>query len=219
MNKVVVVTGHRRSGTSMMMRALHTGGLPALYDEKFSGVDSEPDSKGYAPNHPAGLFEVGYYNQLRPAFMRQLAMRDALYAVKITWDCLVYLPRGNWTIIFMERPSDEINASCARVDEYIRETGTEEQKNQRNTELICRSTALPFSCFRPYNDDDVTHVLGAMKERRDVELLRVKYHDVIREPLTVFTMLRYTPLGRERLPIDIDKAASVIDSNLYRVRK
>ena len=220
---IVVVSGHRRSGTSMMMRALHSAGLPALYDKGLQGRDSKPDAAGYAPNHPEGLFEVGYFNLLKPEFMRSLVARDVgTFAVKVTWDCLVYLPKGDWKIIFMHRSGDEIDASCRRVDKYIADQVDGDYQTdlkQRTSTLISRSKALPFSCFRPYSHDNITHVLDIMRERRDVELLSVQYQDVIDDPVKVFEYLKYTPLHRERLPLDVDKAAAVIDEKLHRVRK
>jgi hypothetical protein len=208
---IVVVSGHRRSGNE--------GGLSVLFDENLQGRESEPDENGYAPNHPSGLFEVGYYNQLKPQFLRAVRDRQPICALKITWDCLVYLPKGEWIIIFMDRSAEEIDASCAKVDDYIRDHGSAKMNDQRNNQLKKISKTLPFSCFRRYSHDDVEHVLGIMGERRDVELLRVNYQDVINNPEKVFSDLKYTPLDKERIPIDAKMSASVIDKNLYRVRK
>lgn len=205
---ITVVSGHRRSGTSMMMRALHASGMDILYNPTLEAVN--PDENGYQPN-PGGLYEVGFISYMSPKFLRLLPKNTC--AIKILWDGLVYLPKGDWKIIFMERDPEEIEASSARVDKHILSSGKQSAINHPVT------ATLPFCCYRTYNQDNIDHVLGIMDARRDVEIIRVQYQDVIDNPVAVFERLKYTPLGKERLPIDVEKAAAIVDPDLRRERK
>jgi hypothetical protein len=108
----------------------------------------------------------------------------------------------------MDRDEDEINESIARSDAHLRSSGVKENPPTRYT----------FDVFRPYSRDDVEHVLGIMEARSDVNLLKVNYKDLIEDPKGTFESIKYTPLGKERLPIDIDRAVSVINPEYYRVR-
>ncbi len=216
---ITVVSGHRRSGTSMMMLALHYAGMRAIYNPDLNNKDYKPDPEGYAPNAKAGLFEVGYFALLDPLFYKTLVEHpEDGFILKIPWDCLVYLPKGDWKIIFMNRDAEEIDRSCARVDKYLKEYGDKDVLEERMNQLIPKSKALPFSIYRKYNQEHIDHVLGIMETRSDVELIPVQYQDVINNPVKVFESIKYTPSGKERLPIDIDKAASVINPELHRVR-
>jgi hypothetical protein len=217
---IVIVSGHRRTGTSMMMLALHAAGMQALYNPILNNKDCKLDPEGYAPNAKAGLFEVGYYALLDPLFFRKLVEHpDDGFIVKIPWDCIVYLPKGDWKIVFMHRDAEEIDRSCARVDKYLEEYGDKVALENRMKQLIPTSKALPFSIYKKYNQDDIDHVLGIMETRSDVELIPVQYQDVIDDPVKVFKRLKYTPLGKERLPIDIEKAAATINPDFHRIRK
>jgi hypothetical protein len=203
---ITVVSGHRRSGTSMMMQALHEGGLPALYTPALENAN--PDTNGFQPN-PGGLYEVGFLSYTVPKFLR--LMPDGC-AVKIMWDGIVNLPKGDWKIIFMERSQKEIESSIAILEKHLIENNIASAYNHPLTR------GMPFCCFRTYNRDNIDHVLGIMDTRRDVELLSVQYQDVINSPIKVFQQLKYTDSGEERLPIDVDKAAAVINTDLHRVR-
>lgn len=184
----------------MMMQALHEGGM---------GMILNPSLRAEEELNPAGIYEVGFLSYMSPKFLR--LMPDGCL-VKIMWDGIVNLPKGEWKIIFMERDEAEINASVERVDKYLGENGMASALNHKVT------TTLPFCCYRTYNRDHIDHVLGIMDTRSDVELIPVQYQDVIDNPVKVFERLKYTPLGKERLPIDIEKAAAVINPDLHRIR-
>lgn len=205
---ITVVSGHRRTGTSAMMKALHVGGLPAAYDKSLE----RPDEEGYNPN-PGGLYEIGYANALSPGFLRIIT--DGC-VVKLMWDALPLLPKGDWKVIFMHRNPEEINASCERVDEHL---AKDMDIVKRQTNINKGIVGLPFSVFRPYNQDDIDHVLGILEMRHDVDIIPVQYQDLIDNPVQVFEQIKYTPLGKERLPIDVEKAAATINPDFHRVRK
>jgi LPS sulfotransferase NodH len=99
---VTVVSGAPRSGTSLMMRMLEAGGIPALTDGQ-----RPPDA-----HNPHGYFEYSP--------VKRLALGDAAswieaargQAVKIIYRLLMHLPpHMTYRIIFMERDLAEVFAS------------------------------------------------------------------------------------------------------------
>lgn len=196
---ITVVSGHRRSGTSAMMSALYAGLKEGqiLYQPAQERLNKPEE--GYVPN-PGHLYEVGraYYTSAK--FLRMMP-HDSL--VKILWDGLANLPKGDYTVIFMERDENEINASVARSDAHLRSQGVRENPQ----------TAFTFDVFRPYDQDNIDHVLGIMEMRKDVRLLRVGFKDVIDNPLREFERIS------KYVSIDPEKAASVINPKFYRFRK
>ena len=193
MEPVFLIFSFRRSGSSMMAHALHTGGLPIVFmplnDSQFNIPFSDP-VKGYKPN-PNGFFSMeGYIDYQYPSFYDQYQGK----LLKIPRVALRELPPGKYKIIYMERDTDEILRSY-------------------------RS----FIGFRDWNTVETSvylkeEILGAelrlLKKRGDVEVLTVNYRDVIKNPSKTFERIR--DFG---FPIDPEKAASVVDQSLYRHRK
>jgi hypothetical protein len=97
---VTVVSGAPRSGTSLMMRMLEAGGIPALTDGQ-----RPPDA-----HNPHGYFEYSPVKRLAEDASWIEAARGQ--AVKIIYRLLTYLPpRMSYRIIFMERDLAEVFAS------------------------------------------------------------------------------------------------------------
>jgi len=97
---VTIVSGLPRSGTSMMMRMLDAGGLPALTDHV---------RKADADN-PRGYFEFEPVKKTKedPSWLDQAGGR----AVKMVYRLLYDLPPGReYRIIFMRRRIEEVVAS------------------------------------------------------------------------------------------------------------
>jgi hypothetical protein len=181
----------------MMMRAMHDGGLQCLVQ-----IDQEKLNTGedYIPN-PDGLWEVGQTYYTSPKFLRLMQDGDC---VKILFDGLASIPKGEYKVIFMHRHVDEINLSIERVDKHLRSQGIPENK------MMLR----PFDVFRPYNQDDIDHVLGICEARSDIELIQVQYRDVIENPIMVFEGLK-----KRGIPINVEKSAAIVNQNYYRSRK
>ncbi|NOZ25936.1 MAG: sulfotransferase domain-containing protein [Nitrospirae bacterium] len=101
---VIVVTGLPRSGTSMMMRMLHAGGLEVVTDNIRKADEDNPD---------------GYYEFEKVKQMSE----DASWldgakgkAVKMASMLLYDLPMGNhYKLIFMKRKMEEILASQRKM--------------------------------------------------------------------------------------------------------
>jgi len=197
---IYIVSGYRRSGTTMMMQALHAGGLPVIAAPHMDRMNFEHE--GYAPN-PGRLMEVGQSYYKRPSFLRLLADSHEDSCVKIFFDGLCYLPSGNWTVIYMHRDPGEIQMSLQRADKYREDVGIK----RRNPDFEV------WDVFRPYNQQAIDHVLGICRNRLDVMLLELEYKRVIESPIDVFEEL--AALG---VPIDPVKAAAVVDPKHYRSR-
>jgi len=97
---VVIVSGLPRSGTSMMMRMLESGGIPMLVDNLRAADEDNPE--GYYE------FEPVKKTKEAPAWLEQARGR----AVKMVYRLLYDLPSGyTYYVIFMQRHLDEIVAS------------------------------------------------------------------------------------------------------------
>jgi hypothetical protein len=162
----------------------------------------------YQPN-PNGLYEVGVLQYLNAKFTRKL---EHGCLIKILYDGLPSLPASDYKIVFMTRNEDEVRASCDRVMAYNMES-CGENYDRLKAEEETRTHALPFYCLRPHSSQDVHHVLGICRQRRDFDLIKVDYGDVIRDPEKEFN--RLADLG---IPIDPMKSAKTIDKKLHRCR-
>ena len=98
---IIVVSGLPRSGTSMMMKMLMEGGVPAVSDSIRSADEDNPN----------GYFEFEPVKQLSEGENKWLS--DANHkVVKIVSALLEYLPASHhYKILFMERDIEEILAS------------------------------------------------------------------------------------------------------------
>lgn len=99
---VTVVSGLPRSGTSLMMQMLRTGGLPLLSDDRRPADES----------NPRGYFEFEPVKRLRTD--QSWLGRARGHAVKVIHLLLRELPtdgRFTYRVIFMKRPLAEIIAS------------------------------------------------------------------------------------------------------------
>ncbi len=212
---IYIVSGYRRTGTSAMMKALHAGGISAIYmpdlDEQVN-----PNHNGYQPN-PGGLYEVGLNQYMNVDFLREISDESV---VKILFDGLPFLPYRDYKIIWMERDLEEIQASTERVDLHIIEAACGAMPSDEGVKYALQKKAekitklLPFNCFKPYNQKDMDHVLGICEARSDMCVIKIQFSELIRQPQRVFTTLKL--MG---VPINVHKAAAVIDEKLYRVRK
>jgi len=190
-----------------MMQSLHAGGLGVIHVPAME--QANPFSDGYAPN-PGGLYEVGLGAYMNSRVLR--CIRDGNRgAIKILFDGLPNLAKGDYKIIFMERDVDEIDMSTKRVDKHIlSQSGGQRRLASRADEI---TAILPFCVYRPYNQEDIDHVLGICEARKDMEVIKVNYADLIDNPISIFEYL--VKCG---IPVNPDDAAKVIDPQLYRVR-
>ena len=181
----------------MMMRALADGlqSGQVLYQPAQERIGNKRED-GYIPN-PSGLLEVGQQYYKNAVFLRKIPDNSVL---KILYDGLANLPSGEYTIIFMTRRECDILASCQKVDEHLRQVGVPENRQKDRT----------FDVFRPYRQDDIDHVLGIVRQRKDMNLIEVRFEDVIADPESAFLCLS------KRIPINAELAAKVVNPSYYR---
>jgi Sulfotransferase family len=182
---IVVVSGLPRSGTSMMMRMLHAGGVPTLTD-----ASREADA-----SNPHGYFEFGPTKDMARDPDRRWLRRARGRAVKLVSPLLEHLPGGHtYRIIFMERDLGEViasqNAMLARRGEPSTLASDAEVRTMYEAHL---ATARRLIAAHP-----------------DMMSLTVRYADVLAHPLDEARRIAGF-LGR---PLDHAAMAAAVDRNL-----
>jgi len=152
---VYIVSGLPRSGTSMMMKMLETGGIPAFIDN--IRVPDEDNPKGY--------YEYERVKQLAKdsAWISEACGK----AVKIISMLLVHLPPGfEYKVIFMQRNMNEILASQAAM---LARTGkTEIQISDENL-------ALKF-------ESHLEEVKNWIAQQQNIDVLYINYNALLISP-------------------------------------
>jgi hypothetical protein len=181
-----IVSGLERSGTSMMMQILTAGGIPTAYD----------DSRSSDENNPRGYYELEggkIINKLLDGSFPFERYRARF--VKITAFGLMYLPLGNYKIIYMERNLDEVMDSMGKM------LG----KKDPDRESI-------KSSFQKLNE----YVKKVFLQRNDVNVLFVNYNNVLRDPKRhIQDICRFLGVA----DMNQDRMLGVVDQRLYRQRK
>jgi hypothetical protein len=189
----------------MMMEAIYAGMNHGSIIYQKQMEDYNQDGTDYKPV-PGRLWEVGQRFYTSARFLRAIP-DDSL--IKIFYDGLPNLPGGDYVIIFMVRDPEEIKESVKRTDAHLRATGVAENK----------SNPLTFNVYRPYNKENIDHVLSICEVRRDFRVIMVNYKDVIEDPEREFRKIKYSAVDHIQVDIDIEKAAAKINPELYRNRK
>ena len=129
---IYVVTGHPRSGTSMMMQALEAGGIPAAFNDKRDArlaLLGDHQLSGFNPNGSYELTWDDLYWNFPEAF-------DGM-AVKLVWDHLRFLKgfEGGYSVISMVRDPEEVRQSYEATVSQRRTTITRFYPNRLNSVL------------------------------------------------------------------------------------
>jgi hypothetical protein len=185
---IAIVSGLPRSGTSLMMQMLAAGGLPVLSDgERRADVDN-----------PRGYLEWEQVKQLPrdPACIAQAEGK----VVKVISQLLLSLPAGHqYRIIFMLRPLPEVLAS---QDEMLRRRGTLDPAEDNS--VVARAF-----------QDHLSEVYAWLNSKPYVQVSRVQYHAVLREPKEAAgAVAKFL-----ELPLDIEAMTRQVDGTLYRQRR
>jgi hypothetical protein len=152
---ITIVSGLPRSGTSMMMRMLETGGMPVLIDNlRVADADN-----------PRGYYEFEPVKQI--ARDRSWLPGARGKAVKIISELLKHLPPDDkYRVIFMRRRLEEVFASQ-------REMLTRRGKSADNG-----SDVRMVELFRQH----LARVDAWLKKQSNIEFLYVDYHTIIANP-------------------------------------
>src|SRR5271167_2924263 len=155
---ITIVSGLPRSGTSLMMQMLDAGGLPILSDgERKADTDN-----------PKGYLEWERIKQL-PKDPGLIAEAEGK-VVKIISQLILSLPAGyEYRIVFMQRPLPEVLKS---QDEMLRRRG--------NADSMAATSAIEEAFQR-----HLVEVNKWLASKANMQVLRVHYHRVLREPQAV----------------------------------
>lgn len=184
---ITIVSGLPRSGTSLMMQMLAAGGLSALCD----GL-RKPDT-----DNPKGYLEWELIKQLPKDPHRIVEAENKV--VKIVSQLLQYLPTGrDYRVIFMQRPLDEVLKS---QDEML----VRRDKYSSDTDLQAVRRAF---------EKHLSQVETWLKGRSEISVLRIQYHDVLRQPRSIAE----TILDFLKIHLDVEAMARQVEPSLYRNR-
>ncbi len=176
---IYIVSGYPRTGTSMMMFGLQTGGLEVAYSKNRESLSSFGDNH-YHPNYN-GFYEVSMKEYKLSNF--PLQYQGKLIKVML-WglDSLAVNLEG-YRIIIMSR----------------------------NPEEIRQSFEAAFNEVISPDPDKILLEYGKMMNRKDVQSVNIlEYRKVIENP--------EREIGNLDWPIDVIKAASIVDPQQYRFR-
>ena len=133
-----IVSGLERSGTSLMMQVLHSGGLPMAFD------DSRPADQ----HNPRGYYELAggkIISRLMDSTFDLASNKGRI--VKITAYGLKFLPKGNYKIIYMLRKIDEVLDSMHKMGipiDKARERVLLRKLNRLSFDLIDRRDDIEY---------------------------------------------------------------------------
>jgi len=186
---VTVVSGLPRSGTSMMMRMLESGGIPPLTDELREADKDNP--KGYYEFERVKKLDEGDTDWVEQAQGKSVKVISAL---------LKYLPAGyTYKLIFMRRNMDEILASQRQML-IRREEPTDSVSDEELADL-----------FRKH----LAQIQAWIDGQPNVEVIYVSYNDVVENPLEQSQRINHF-LGDT---LDVERMVRVVDQALYRQRE
>ena len=103
-----IVTGHFRSGTSMVMQALTAGGINPIHrngePKKFNITDDyHPNPNGYYQMYPKDIDRISKFIHLVP---------ERIMKIHTPW--WEYMPLGNYTVIYIVRDPAEVAMSLQK---------------------------------------------------------------------------------------------------------
>lgn len=185
---IYVVSGYMRTGTSMMMRALMSGGLtPKVSVERERVVTERFENGAFHPNI-FGLYEM-FQKEIVKSVMDPSSIDGKL--IKCLAGGLSRFAAWDWRVIFMQRDYEEMRQSCLAIFDG-------------------RKGLLPAEdVFR----EQMAYFKGQMNERRDIDWVEFEYREVLDNPLAHFKKLK-----DRGWPIDAEKASSIVDPEQCRYR-
>jgi len=186
--KITIVSGLPRSGTSMMMKMLAAGGMPILTDHIRTADDDNPG--GYYEFEPVKGLIDGKSDWLSQATGK---------AVKVIATLLTYLPDSyTYQVVFIQRAMPEILASQRKM-------------------LLARGKdpdAVSDEDMSRIFNAHLQKVTTWMQKQPNLTCLMIDYNTMLANPHPHVEEVGKFFNGT----LDISKMAQVIDPNLYRHR-
>lgn len=185
---IAVVSGLPRSGTSMMMKMLEAGGLPALTDAIRTADNDNP--KGYYEFERVKQMDKGDTAWLPEARGKVVKVISAL---------LRYLPADyQYRVIFVRREMEEILASQRKM--LVNRGEDPDKMDDAQMAALFEKHIKQIETWLASQPNIATHYLH--------------YSDILADPETAAASIN-TFLGGT---LDVEKMALVVDPNLYRNR-
>jgi hypothetical protein len=189
---VTIVTGLPRSGTSMMMRMLASGGMNIVTDNiRRADVDN-----------PKGYYELEKVKQIGRDSSWLEETKGKVF--KMVSMLLYELPEEyEYKIIFMKRHMDEILASQKKMLERQKEKNDAGKRENVDYDKMGRLYTKHLMDIEMW-----------LKKQNNMDVLFVNYNELLSEPrIQLQTIDSF--LGRR---LNIDEMANVVDTSLYRNR-
>lgn len=147
-----IVSGIERSGTSMIMQILKSGGVPIGYDE------SRPSDE----NNPRGYYELNGGKIINRLINKTFPFEKYKGKfIKITCYGLKFLPKANYKIIYSERNIEEI------LDSMDKMIGKKDEKRQETKKTFIKLNNM---------------IKRLIQDRKDIEYIIVNYNEIISNP-------------------------------------
>jgi hypothetical protein len=186
---IVVVTGLPRSGTSMMMRMLESGGLPLLTDHQ-----READL-----DNPHGYYEYERVKALDKGDQEWLWRAEGK-AVKVISALVKYLPpEHNYQVIFVRRDLEEVLASQHKMLVHLGQPA---------------NTSVSDEQLRGLYERHIASTVSWLEAQPSISLLQVKYQQILAQPEEEARQINHF-LGNQ---LDTRGMAVAVDPHLYRNR-
>lgn len=186
---IVVVSGLPRSGTSMLMKMLESGGMEILSDsERAADIDN-----------PKGYFEYGRIKDLEKETDKSYIREGRGKVLKVISFLIKDLPDDNdYRVIFMRRDLDEVLASQNKMIHRLGTTDT---------------TATEAAMKEAYRNDIVrTRLL--CRDRPNFELIEIGYKPTIEDPAMTARSVNAFVGGH----LNEAAMREAVDGSLYRNR-
>jgi len=154
-----IVSGIERSGTSLLMQALHNGDAPVGFDDS-----RKPDE-----NNPKGYYELEggkIINKLMDGSFPLEQYKGTF--IKITAYGLQFLPPGTYKIIYSERNIEEILDSMEKMAQI------KDNKREETREVFTKMNTM---------------IKEKMQKRSDVDFLLVNYNNILENPTEEFNRI------------------------------
>lgn len=185
---IIVVSGLPRSGTSMMMNMLESGGLELLTDGIRIADDDNP--RGYYEYEAVKLLKDGDASWVKNARGK---------VVKIISYLLPKLPPKNrYHVIFMQRELNEVLASQRKM--IIRRGENPDKIDDEKMKVIL--------------ENHLSEINEWIRQQDNITFIDMPYKEVVNDPQPYVKKLTQF-LG---CSLDIEAMIGVIDPNLYRQR-